>query len=111
MRYALMVYEGEGEPVEAAGERTPTCAVCVEAMRRAGVYVAGDRLRGVATATTLRISGNRTRLVDGPYAETPEQLGAFHVIDVPDLDAALAWAAHCPSASRGAVEVRPVLPT
>jgi hypothetical protein len=50
----------------------------------------------------------RTHVLDGPYAEAKEQLGGYHIIDVPDLDAALAWAAHCPAASRGRVEVRPV---
>ena len=50
------------------------------------------------------------KVIDGPFAETKEQLGGFHIIDVPDLDAALDWAARCPSASRGLVEVRPLWP-
>jgi hypothetical protein len=80
-------------------------------MRKAGIYVTGNRLRGAATATTVRVTDGRTQVVDGPYAETKEQLGGFHIIDVPDLDTALGWAARCPSASRGLVEVRPVWPT
>ena len=70
----------------------------------------GNRLRGATTATTVRVTGGKTHVVDGPYAEAKEQLGGFHIIDVPDLDSALAWAARCPSASRGVVEVRPVWP-
>jgi hypothetical protein len=79
-------------------------------MVKAGIYVCGERLRGVAAATTVRVAGGKTRVMDGPYAEAREQLGGFHVIDVPDLDSALAWAARCPSAARGTVEVRPVWP-
>ena len=111
MKYMLMIYEDDADRVEKMDERMPTCAAYVEAMRKAGIYVTGDRLRGVTTATTLRVTDDRTHVIDGPYAETKEQLGGFHIIDVPDLDAALAWAARCPSASRGAVEVRPVWPT
>jgi hypothetical protein len=92
-------------------EWMPTCAAYAEAMRKAGIYVTGNRLRGVTTATTVRVSDAGTQVVDGPYAETKEQLGGYHVIEVPDLDTALAWAARCPSASRGLVEVRPVWPT
>jgi hypothetical protein len=80
-------------------------------MRKAGILVGGDRLRPAWTATTVRVADGRTHLLDGPYAEAKEQLGGFHVIDVPDLDAALEWAARCPSAGRGRVEVRPIWPT
>jgi hypothetical protein len=59
----------------------------------------------------VRVADGRTQVVDGPFAETKEQLGGFHVIDVPDLDTALLWAARCPSAARGVVEVREVWPT
>lgn len=111
MKYMLLIYEDDVEPVERMDERMPTCAAYVEAMRKAGIYVSGDRLRGASTATTVRVIDDRTHVVDGPYAETKEQLGGFHIIDVPDLDAALVWAARCPSASRGLVEVRPVWPS
>jgi hypothetical protein len=80
-------------------------------MQKAGIYVTGNRLRGVTTATRVRVTDAGTQVVDGPYADTKEQLGGFHIIDVPDLDTALAWAARCPSASRGVVEVRPIWPT
>jgi len=111
MQYMLLIYEDDAERVEKMDERMPRCAAYVEAMKKAGIYVEGDRLRGVSTSTTVRVVDDRTHVVDGPYAEAKEQLGGFHVIDVPDLDTALAWAARCPSASRGAVEVRPVWPT
>jgi hypothetical protein len=110
VKFMLMVYEDDKERVENMDERMPDCAAYVQAMTKAGIYVSGDRLRGADTATTVRATGGRTEVVDGPYAEAKEQLGGFHIIDVPDLDAALAWAARCPAAARGAVEVRPVGP-
>jgi hypothetical protein len=110
VKYMLLIYEDDAERVARMDERMPTCAAYVEAMRKAGIYVTGDRLRGVETATTVRVTDDRTHVIDGPYADTKEQLGGFHIIDVPDLDAALRWAARCPSASRGVVEVRPIWP-
>lgn len=108
MKYMLLIYENDAERLDHMEERMPTCAAYAEAMKKAGIYLGGDRLRGIGTATTVRVESGKTNVVDGPYAETKEQLGGFHVIDVPDLDTALAWAARCPSASRGAVEVRPL---
>ena len=70
--------------------------------------VGADRLQPVATATTVRVANGKTTVLDGPYAETKEQLGGYYIVDVPDLDAALSWAARCPAASHGAVEVRPI---
>jgi hypothetical protein len=79
-----------------------------EAMKKAGVMVGADRLQPVATATTVRVANGKTTVLDGPYAETKEQLGGYYIVDVPDIDAALSWAARCPAASHGAVEVRPI---
>jgi len=110
MKYMLMIYENDAERVDKMDERMPNCSAYAQAMIKAGIYVCGDRLRGATTATSVRVAGSKTHVVDGPYAETKEQLGGFHIIDVPDLDTALAWAARCPSASRGTVEVRPVWP-
>ena len=56
----------------------------------------------------MRVADGKTNVLNGPYAETREQLGGFYMIDVPDLDAALSWAARCPGASHGVVEVRPI---
>ena len=110
MKYMLLIYEDDADRVEHMDERMPTCAAYAEAMKKAGIYVDGNRLRGTTTATTVRVTDGATHVYDGPYAEAKEQLGGFHIIDVPDLDTALAWAARCPSASRGAVEVRPIWP-
>jgi hypothetical protein len=111
MKYMLLIYENDAERVEMMDERMPTCAAYADAMKKAGIYIGGERLRGIPSATTVRVADGKTHVVDGPYAEAKEQLGGFHVIDVPDLDTALAWAARCPGASRGVVEVRPIWPT
>ncbi|MDE2298295.1 MAG: YciI family protein, partial [Burkholderiales bacterium] len=69
---------------------------------------AGERLRPSSDATSVRVRHGKTEVLNGPYAETREQLGGYYLIDVPDLDAALAWAARCPSAGHGTIEVRPI---
>ena len=85
-------------------------AAYTEAMSKAGVLRGGDRLRPTAEATTVRVTNGKTEVLDGPYADTKEQLGGYYLIDVPDLDAALSWAARCPGASNGTMEVRPIWP-
>ena len=82
-----------------------------QALREAGVHVGGNRLESTATATVVHVSADgKTSVHDGPYAETKEQLGGYYLIDVADLDAAIAWAARCPGASYGKIEVRPIAP-
>ncbi|MDN5857332.1 MAG: YciI family protein [Pseudonocardia sp.] len=82
-----------------------------KALAEAGVKLAGDALQGVETASTVSVGDGGDRVVtDGPYAETREILGGFYLLDVPDLDAALDWAARCPGAHKGGkVEVRPIM--
>jgi len=111
MKYMLLIYEDDAERVAKMDDRMPICAAYAEAMRKAGIYVGGDRLRGASSTTSVRVAEGTTHVIDGPYAEAKEQLGGYHIIDVPDLDTALAWAARCPSAARGVVEVRPIWPT
>ena len=80
-------------------QRLAGLAAYTEAMQKAGVLRGGERLRPTATATTVRVPAARRKVLNGPYAETKEQLGGYYMIDVPDLDAALAWAARCPGAA------------
>ena len=110
MKYMLLIYEEDADRVANMEERMPTCFAYADAMKKAGIYVTGEPLRAVDSSTTVRVVDGKTHVIDGPYAEAKEQLGGFHIIDVPDLDTALAWAARCPSASRGVVEVRPIWP-
>ena len=79
-----------------------------DALRKAQVLVDSNRLKAASTATTVRVANGKTSVLNGPYAEAKEELGGYFLIDVPDLDAAISWAARCPGASHGAVEVRPV---
>lgn len=78
------------------------------ALTKEGAMVASNRLRPTTDATTVRIANGKTQVLNGPYAETKEELGGYFLIDVADKDAALAWAARCPAAGHGVVEVRPV---
>ncbi|NBB15296.1 hypothetical protein GVN21_08000 [Caulobacter sp. SLTY] len=82
----------------------------IGAMAQAGIIVRGDGLLGPATATTVRLRDGQRLVQDGPFADAKEQLGGYFVIEVADLDAALAWAAKAPSAASASVEVRPVMP-
>lgn len=115
MQYMLLIYRDEAtlphlSPAQMS-EVTAAFMAYTTALRNSGALVAGDRLDLASTATTLRITDGKAQVLDGPYAETKEQLGGFYIIDVPDLDAALAWAARCPGARIGTmVEVRPMSP-
>ena len=75
MKYLLLIYEDDADRVDKMDERMPHCSAYAQAMLKAGIYVCGERLRGVAAATTVRLAGGRTQVVDGPYAEAREQLG------------------------------------
>lgn len=112
MKYMLMIYNNEADflngDARQIGETIAAYNAYTEALRQAGVLAASDRLKPVSTATIVRIADGKTNVLNGPYADTKEQLGGFYMIDVPDLDEALSWAARCPGASRGAIEVRPV---
>jgi hypothetical protein len=79
-----------------------------EALKKAGVLVSSNRLRPSATATTLRTTNGKTQVLDGPFAESKEQLGGYYLIDVPDLDSAMTWAGRCPGVQHGTVEVRAI---
>ncbi|MEM9473886.1 MAG: YciI family protein [Pseudomonadota bacterium] len=78
----------------------------IAALQEAGVFVGTDWLHPVDTATTITLKDGEKRIHDGPFAETKETLGGYFVIDVPDLDAALAWAEKCPAARAGSIEIR-----
>ncbi len=112
MRYLLMIHSneaGEASLTPEQGQQVMAAYMAYsEALKKAGAFIGTERLRPTATATTVRVANGKTDVQDGPYAESKEQLGGYYLIDAPDLDAALAWAARCPGASHGVVEVRPV---
>jgi hypothetical protein len=79
-----------------------------EALTNAGVMLGGSELKPVSTATSVRFTNGRPKTVDGPFAETKEQLAGYYLIDVADLEQALAWAEKMPGMTTGTVEVRPL---
>lgn len=112
MEYMLMIYsDPDGwaklSPAQAA-EGLAAYGAYHDALTKAGVLKASARLRPGNTATTVRLQSGKTQVLDGPFIETREQLGGYFRIDVPDLDSALSWAARCPGAAHGTIEVRPV---
>lgn len=112
MQYMIMNYVTPRDHAEAgrpdADRDGPALGAYTQALIAAGVMRGGSALRPALTATTVRVRDGRREVHDGPYADTKEHLGGFYIIDVADLDEALAWAAKNPAASSGAVEVRPV---
>lgn len=112
MQYLLMIYGNEASGKAA----TPTDMQQViaaygaysQALVAAGVMVSGQRLQPSSAATTVRITNGKTAVLNGPYADTREQLGGYYLIEAADLDAAISWAARCPGAAHGTMEVRPV---
>ena len=113
MNYTLLIYENTAgfDQRDAAAKKAYTSGFMAytKALQDAGVMVAGAGLQPPATATTLRTRNGKRQVQDGPYADTKEQLGGYYVINVPDLDTALDWAARIPAAPGSVIEVRPNL--
>jgi hypothetical protein len=112
MQYMLLIYAQEAGFQNFTEAQASNAAAAynayTEALRKAGLLLSSNRLKPIATATTVRATDGKTEVLNGPYADTKEQLGGYYLIDVADLDAALSWAARCPGASHGTVEIRPV---
>ncbi len=113
MQYMILIYN---DPAREPSYGTPEFDAMMggffaanEVMKADGVLRGGEGLQGVETATSLRIKGGKVETMDGPFAETREHLGGYYIIEVPDLDAALKYAAIIPSASFGTIEVRPLM--
>ncbi len=102
MQYLLMIYGQESlwatlSPAESE-QMMGAYGAYTEALIKAGVMTGANRLQPSATATTVRLADGKSQVLDGPYADSKEQLGGYYLIDVPDLDSAIAWAARCPAA-------------
>lgn len=113
MRYAILAYENARDfsaqtDQDQRKRYWAAWRAYDEALTAAGVKLNGAALQSGETSTTVRLNRNARQVQDGPYADTKEQLGGIVLIEVPYLDAALDWAARCPAAATGAVEVRPV---
>ena len=113
MQYMLMIYSDEAAQTAMSeadrGQIYAAYNAYTAALRAADAYVGGNPLQGASTAATVKVKDGKTKVQNGPYAESREQLGGYYVIEAKDLDAALAWAAKCPGASVGTMEVRAVV--
>jgi hypothetical protein len=112
MEYLLMVYGDEKQWPKMSKEQQQqgiaSFNAYTEALKKAGVYKGSNRLSPTTSATTVRLTNGKPKVLDGPYADSKEQLGGYYMIDVADLDAAISWASRCPGASFGTIEVRPL---
>jgi hypothetical protein len=112
MQYLLMLYvqeSGWAKLTPAEQEQGMAAYIAyTQAMAKAGVLKSNGQLHPSQAATTVRMVNGKSQVLDGPYADSKEQLGGFYIINVPDLDAALSWAARCPAVGHGVVEVRPI---
>jgi len=112
LRYLLLIHDTESlfatMPPQEIQKMMQAYGSFREELQASGAFRDAARLRPVASATTVRIRDGKKLTTDGPFAETKEQLGGFFLIDVKNLDEAIAWAAKVPSARLGSIEVRPI---
>jgi hypothetical protein len=113
MKYALLLYDTEGDSAEFG---TPEMDAEMQQwfeftaeLQSAGKHLGGEALNPTDAATTVRVRDGKTITADGPFAETKETLGGFYLIEAANLDEAIEWAAKIPSAPRGSVEIRPIM--
>ena len=113
MQYILLIYSAENSgPQPGTDEFGPYMKGYfdfTEKTKADGTFVAGDALQPIATSTTVTRENGKVETMDGPFAETKEQLGGYYLLDCKDLDEALAYAAEIPTTTHGRVEVRPVV--
>ena len=111
MKYMLLIYSNPNTQMTEAEVQAEMNAYWgfEEAVRKAGVHLAGEGLHPISAATTVRVREGKLLTTDGPFAETHEHLGGFYLIDVPTLDEAIQWAAKIPTSGSGSIEVRPVM--
>jgi len=111
MQYLLLIYGDETVWANMSeGDIRTTMQAYVDYSKElaaSGALRGGSELAPVSTATTVRVRNGKALIADGPFAETKEQLGGYYLIDVPNLNEAIKWAAKIPSASHGSIEIRP----
>ena len=105
MKYLCLVYL-EKEKLHAVPDSE--CMDCGDGFRRSGLLIAAEALQPVETATTVRVRNGKASIIDGPFAETKEQLAGFYLIEAGDLNAAIQVATKIPPAREGTIEVRPI---
>ena len=112
MKYLLLMYANEAQPAATTPEElqalTKAWGDYIQEATQAGVLLSNNGLSPTHSATTVRVRSGQTLTTDGPFAETHEQLGGYSVMECPNLDEAIRWAAKIPYARYGSIEVRPL---
>lgn len=114
MRYMFLIYRREIEMSESSAEERERIAAghwaVMDETKKRGIFEAGEPLQPTATATTVRKENSTPVVLDGPFAETKEQLAGYYILACKDLDEAILWAAKIPTACQGegCVEIRPI---
>jgi hypothetical protein len=112
MQYMLLIIGDESRFNQAQDAPvSPVMQAYVQALNKAGVMLGGERLKPSRATKRLTVREGKTKVIDGPYADTREQLGGYFLLDVPSEQDALDWAAKCPAAEYGTIEVRAIVPT
>ncbi len=110
MKYMLLIYSDENAWTESERENCYADSVqLTQQLHANGQFLGASPLHSVSTATSVRVRDGKKLVTDGPFAETREQLGGYFLIEAQDLDEAIAIARRIPSASKGTVEIRPIV--
>jgi hypothetical protein len=113
MQFLIMAYVQEaGWPVMTKEQQEQGLAAYrgfSDALKKAGAFISSNRLSPSGNATTLRQVDGKLQVLDGPFADSKEQLGGYYLIEAKNLDEAIAWGSRCPATGHGAVEVRPIM--
>jgi len=110
MKYMLLIYSDEKAWTDSEREQCyAESTKLTHELHAKGQYLGASPLHPIATATSVRVQNGKRLITDGPFAETREQLGGYYLIDVQDLDAAIDIAGRIPAASKGTVEIRPLI--
>lgn len=110
MRYMLLIHHDDEALAKAPPSIKGEYAAYIQALTKAGVGTPGLRLDHATKGRSISLRTGEAEVLDGPYADTKEKFAGYLVLDVPDIDTAVQWAARCPSAQYGTVEVRPIWP-
>lgn len=111
-KYMLLLYANDDVDDAERARRwaeLPAWDEVINDLRKSAMLISNDALHGVETATTVRVRGGDSEITDGPFAVTKEILAGYFLVDCPDLDDALKYAARLPIAKYGSVEVRPIV--
>jgi hypothetical protein len=110
MKYMLLIYSDENAWTDSEREHCyAESTQLTHELNAKGQYLAAAPLQPVALATSVRVRAGRRQVTDGPFAETREQLGGYYLVEAEDLNEAINIAGRIPAASKGTVEIRPVL--